>query len=298
MAQRRPDVRVAKLGQALARGAAWDSAEALLDIAVLRRFTPTAEVPIFGGCTMIARLLAWLVPVRRRPRRSRTGVRPVPEALESREVLSISIAVNLGGLLPPVVSVTLPQPTVSGVQDVSLVLRPSAADPQLFKDAADGTVLRHVKITLSDGAEGRDKIHLSDARISSIHVIQGQNQQTPLIALTVEGRAGQNGSIAANVDGVTPTVVSLTIPQPPASGPQEISLVIKESKGVTKLFQDAAQGKSIPEVDITLDRLGNPTTDTIILTHAIIASFQVLETGDIPNVEIGLVAETETIRQS
>ena len=121
---------------------------------------------------------------------------------------------------------------------------------------------------------------------------------TTLIALTVEGRAGQNGSIAANVDRVTPRVVSLTIPQPPASGPQEISLVIRESAGVTKLFQDAVEGKSIPEVDITLDRLGNPTTDTITLTHAIIASFQVLDTGDIPNVQISLVAETETIQQS
>jgi type VI protein secretion system component Hcp len=213
-------------------------------------------------------------------------------------VLSISIAVNFGGLMPPVVSVTLPQPTVSGVQDASLVLKPSAADPQLFKDAADGKVLRHVKITLSDGAEGRDTIHLTDALITSIHLVQGQNQQTPLIALTVEGRAVQNGSIAANVDGVTPSVVSLTIPQPPASGPQEISLVIEESAGVTKLFQDAVEGKSIPEVDITLDRLGNPTTDTIILTHAIIASIQVQNTGDVPTVQISLVAETETIQQS
>jgi type VI protein secretion system component Hcp len=247
---------------------------------------------------MIARLPAWLVPVRRRPRRSRTRIRPIPEALESREVLSISIAVNFGGLMPPVVSANLPQPTVSGIEDISLVLKPSAAAPQLFKDAANGTVLRHVKITLSDGAGGRDSIHLSNALITSIHVVQGQNQQTPLIALTVEGRAGQNGSIAANIDGVTPAVVSLTIPQPPASGPQKISLVVKESAGVAKLFQDALEGKSIPEVDITLERLGNPTTGTIILTHAIIASFQVLDTGDLPNVQITLVAEMETIQQS
>ena len=99
---------------------------------------------------------------------------------------------------------------------------------------------------------------------------------------------------------MTPSVVSLTIPQPPASGPQEISLVIKESAGVTTLFQDFVEGNPIPEVDITLDQLGNPTTDTIILTHAFIASFQVLDTGDgdIPNVQISLVAETETIQQT
>jgi type VI protein secretion system component Hcp len=247
---------------------------------------------------MIAPLRAWLVPVRRRPRRSRTGVRPGPEALESRDVLSLSIAADFNGLMPPVVSGTLPQPTVSGIQDVSLVLKPSAANPQLFKDAAEGKVLRHVNITLSDGVGGRDTIRLKDALITSIQLILGQNQQTPLVALTVESLAGKNGSIAANVDGVTPPVVSLTIPPPPASGPEEISLVIRESAGVTKLFQDAVEGKSIPEVDITLDRLGNPRTDTIILSHAIIASFQILDTGDIPNVQISLVAETETIQQS
>jgi hypothetical protein len=97
---------------------------------------------------------------------------------------------------------------------------------------------------------------------------------------------------------VTPKVVSLSIPPPPASGPRQISLVIQESAGVTKLFHDALEGKDIPEVDITLDRLGNPTTDTIILSHAIIASFQILDTGDIPTVQIGLVAVTETIQQS
>jgi hypothetical protein len=158
--------------------------------------------------------------------------------------------------------------------------------------------LRHVKITLSDGAEGRDTIHLRDARITSIQLVQGQNQQTPLVALTVEGLAGQNGSITANVDGVTPRVVSLTIPQPPSSGPQEISLLMRESAGVTKLFQDFVDGKSIPEVDITLDRLGNPTTDTILLTHALIASFQVQDTGDMPTVQFSFVAATETIQQS
>jgi type VI protein secretion system component Hcp len=233
-----------------------------------------------------------------RRRRSRTGLRPVPEALESREVLSLSIAANFNGLIPPVVSVTLPQPTVSGTQDVSLILKPSAADPQLFQDAADGKVLRHVKITLSDGVGGRDTIRFRNALITSIQLVQGNNQQTPLVALTVEGLVGKNGSIAANVDGVTPRVVSLSIPPPPASGPQQISLVIRESAGVTKLFQDAVKGKSIPEVDITLDRLGNQTTDTIILSHAIIASFQVLDTGDFPTVQISLVAVTETIQQS
>jgi hypothetical protein len=124
---------------------------------------------------MIAPLRAWLVPVRRRQRRSHTGVRPVPEALESRDVLSISIAANFGGLMPPVVGVTLPQPTVSGIEDVSLVLEPSRADPQLLTDAADGKVLQHVKITLNDGAGGTDSIHLRDALITSIHLVQGQN---------------------------------------------------------------------------------------------------------------------------
>jgi hypothetical protein len=233
-----------------------------------------------------------------RRRRSRTRVRPVPEALESREVLSLSIAANFNALMPPVVGVTLPQPTLSGTQDVSLVLKPSAADPQLFQDAAAGKFLRHVKITLSDGVGGTDTIHLSDALITSIQYVQGNDQEVPLVALTVEGLVGKTGSISANVDGVTPKVVSLAIPPPPASGPRQISLVIQDSAGVPKLLFDAAEGKDIPEVDITLHQLGNPTTDTIILGHAIIASFQVLDTGDIPTVKIGLVAVTETIQQS
>jgi type VI protein secretion system component Hcp len=213
-------------------------------------------------------------------------------------VLSISIAANLGGLTPPVVSVFLPQPDGSGIQDVSLVLKASAADPKLFMEAANGQILRQVKITLSDGAQGNDTIHLKDVVIASIQLIPVQNQQTPLVALTLEGLTRQTGSIAANIDGVTPAVISLTIPQPTGSGPQEISLVVKESKGVLRLYQDALQGKLIPEVQITLDQLGNPSTETILLTNALIASIQVDSSGDFPTVQISLVAQQETIQKS
>jgi hypothetical protein len=106
-------------------------------------------------------------------------------------MLSLSIAANFDGLTPPVVGVTLPQPTVSGTQDVSLVLEASAADPQLFQDAAAGKGLRHVKIILSDGVGGRDMIRLTNALITSIQLVQGNNQQTPLVALTVEGMVGK-----------------------------------------------------------------------------------------------------------
>ncbi len=64
---------------------------------------------------MIAVLRSWLVPAGRRLRRTRPAAHPVAEALETRAVLSGSIAASIGGLTPPVVSLTLPQPTGSGV---------------------------------------------------------------------------------------------------------------------------------------------------------------------------------------
>jgi len=247
---------------------------------------------------MIAVLRSWLVPPGR-PRRTGPAVRPVPEALETRAVLSGSITANIGGLTPPVVSVSLPQPGGSGVQDVSLVLRPSADDPQLLREFGTGKVLHQVQITLSDGLHGKDTIHLKDALITSYHLIQDPNQEEPSVALTLEGRVDHaGGSIAATIDGVTPPVVGLTIPQPTASGAQDVSLVVKVSRGVPQLFHDAETGKVIPEVAISLDRVGDGSIVAIGLTNVVIASIQFVGNGDIPTLEVTLVAQRETIQKS
>jgi hypothetical protein len=247
---------------------------------------------------MIALLCPWLMPSRRRPRRSNPAIRPVAEALEARAVLSGSIDANIDGLKPPVVSVTLPQPSVSGVQDVSLILRPSADDPQLLRDSLIGRLLGRVVITLHDGQHGKDGIFLKDAVITSFRIVEGPSPKDLSIAINLEGRTGHGGSIATIIDGVTPEVVNLTIPQPTGSRAKGVSLLVRVSKGVTKLFQDAAIGKFIPKVEIALDRLGNGSTDTISLTGVVISSIQLVGDGDRPTVRLTLAAEQETIRQS
>jgi type VI protein secretion system component Hcp len=245
---------------------------------------------------MIAVLRSWLVPTSRRPRRNCFAARPVPEALETRAVLSDSITASIGGLMPPVVSVTLTQPTGSGVQEVSLNLKPSADDPQLFRDVVTGKILHNVKITLSDGAHGKDTIGLNDAVITSYRLIQNPFQAVPSIAITVEGQTGHTGSIAANIDGVMPPVVSLTIPQPTAYGAPGVSLVVQASKGVPQLFRDVATGKIIPKVAITLNQVGNGSTETISLTSVLISSIRFIGNGNIPTVELSLVGQRETIQ--
>jgi type VI protein secretion system component Hcp len=247
---------------------------------------------------MIDLLYPWCIPGIRRPRHRQAVTRPIAEALETRSLLAGSITTNIAGLTPPVVSMTLPQPTGSGVQDVSLILRESKDDPQLAIDSASGKILHKVAITLSDGHNGQDTIHLRNALITSFQVMPGSNDQAPQIALTLEGQTAHAGSISANIDGVTPPVITLTIPQPATSGALDVSLLVKESKGIPKLVMDAEIGKIIPAVDIALDRIGNSHTETISLTNVVISSIQFVGGGDVPNVEITLVAQSETIRKS
>jgi type VI protein secretion system component Hcp len=235
---------------------------------------------------------------RRRPRHHKAVTRPVAEVLETRALLAGSITANIAGLTPPVVSMTFPQPTGSGVQDVSLILRESKDDPRLAVDFASGKILHKVEITLSDGHNGQDTIHLRNALITSYQVIPGSNDHAPLIALTLEGQTQRAGSISANIDDVTPPVITLTIPQPTTSGAQDVTLLAKESKGIPKLVMDDEIGKIIPEVDITLDRIGNSHTETISLSNVVISSIQFVGGGDLPNVEISLVAQGETILKS
>lgn len=247
---------------------------------------------------MLAVLRSRLTPTGRQPHRTSHAMRPLMEALETRAVLSISITANIGGLTPPVESVTLPQPTGSGVQDVSLILRPSADDPQLFREGATGKILHAVTITLNDGKLGTDTITLTDAVIASYRLVPGPTRDQLAVALTLEGQIGREGSIAASINGVTPTVVSLTIPQPATSEAQEISLVVKETEGVRKLFTDAATGKVLRNVEITLNRLGNGSNETISLTNVLISSIEFVGADDTPEVQIALAAEQETILTS
>jgi len=247
---------------------------------------------------MLAALRTWLKPAAGRPYRALLCVRPQIEALETRAVLSISITANIGGLTPPVTSVTLPRPMGAGLQDVSLILRASAEDQQLFRDAAAGRILQHVKITLSDGERGTDTIDMTDAVISSYRLVPGPTSDNPSIALTLLGRAEQSGSISATIDGATLSVVSMTIPESTSREASDVSLVVKVSAGVTTLLQNAGEGKVITEVKIRLDGIGNGSTETITLKNVLISSFQYVGGGSSLEVEIHLVAEQETIQIS
>jgi type VI protein secretion system component Hcp len=247
---------------------------------------------------MKAVLRTWLMPVRRRPRPTRPVARPVMEVLENRALMSSLNTVSIGGLTPPLVSLTLLQPKGSRVQDVSLILKSSAEDPQLLQDVQTGKKLQKVTITLSDGKNGEDTITLKNVVITSFQLIQNPNQEQPSIALTLEGLTSHTGSITANIDGVKPQVVSLTIPQPVSSGAQDLSLVVKASKGVTKLFQDAVTGKIIPAIKIILNRLGNDSTVAMSLTSVLIASIQLVGNGNNATVHVTLEGLQETILTS
>jgi type VI protein secretion system component Hcp len=242
--------------------------------------------------------LIGLLRSRRRPasRGPRRTAWPFVEALETRTVLSVSITANIGGVTPPVISVTLPQPTRSGTETVSLTLRLSSDEQQLFRDAANGRILHNVSITLSNGKQLNDTIDLRDALIASYRLVAGANSDEPAIDVTLDGLVGRTGSITANIDGtVLPRVVSLTIPQASTFGAQDISLVVKLSEGFSQFYHDAALGEVIPEVEITLDKVGNISTDTISLTDALIASIQFESAGDSPEAEITLVTRPQTI---
>jgi type VI protein secretion system component Hcp len=228
----------------------------------------------------------------RRPRRMRHTAKPVAEDLESRTVLAVSVTANIGGPALPVVSMNLPQPTSAEVQKVFLILKASSADVQLARDAALGKVLHDVKITLSDSADGSDTIELTDALITSFRLVPGASSDVPEIALDLEGETGHIGSISADLDGVMPRVVSVTIPQATNSDvAQPITLVVKLSAGLPKLFQDAASGRVIRQAEITLDQIGNGSTYTINLSQVFISSIEFVggPGGEIPEAEITLL---------
>lgn len=171
---------------------------------------------------MIALFRSWLAPARRQ-RRIRHAARPLAEALEIRSVLSVSITANIGGVTPTVLSLSIPQPATPETQDISLVLKLNKGVTKLFHDAASGKVLHNVTITLSSGRRQKDTIDLIHAVVASYQLVQNPGQEVPTVALVLDGQTRHSGSIAATINGATPSVVSLTIPPPATSGGRRIS---------------------------------------------------------------------------
>jgi type VI protein secretion system component Hcp len=247
---------------------------------------------------MIDGVRPWLMPVARQPRRCRLACQPLLEPVEARPLLSASLTADIGGLTLAVVSLKMPQPTASRTQDISLVVKPSKGVTKLLQDYETGKILHNVSITLNLGKHGKDTIDLKNAVIASYQVIQDPSLDEPEIALSLDGQTKRTGSITATIDGITPAVVSLTIPRPTSSGAQDISLVVKVSEGVKNLFADTETGKVIPEVEISLDQVGNGSIETISLTNALISSIQFVSAGDIREVAITLAAGRETVGNS
>ncbi len=243
---------------------------------------------------MIALFRSWLAPARRQ-RRIRHAARPLAEALEIRSVLSVSITANIGGVTPTVLSLSIPQPATPETQDISLVLKLNKGVTKLFHDAASGKVLHNVTITLSSGRRQKDTIDLIHAVVASYQLVQNPGQEVPTVALVLDGQTRHSGSIAATINGATPSVVSLTIPPPATSGAQNISVVVKLSESVTELIRESEDGKLLPAVQFTLDQIGNGSIETISLTNALISSYQFTSAGDLPEVQINLASQTETI---
>lgn len=92
----------------------------------------------------------------------------------------------------------------------------------------------------------------------------------------LEDRAVPAGSITATFDGLAVPATEVTLPQPPSNGEQLVSLTLRASSAIPTLFRDAASGKILKSVAITLDQIGNTTKDTITLTSALIASVKVV----------------------
>ena len=225
---------------------------------------------------MMSSLRSLFAPKDRGPRRSSLVTLEVPEAFEARVVLSVSIASTIDGLKPPVLSLTLPQPPATGSQVVSLTLRPSSADPRLFKDAVTGKLLKKIEITLSDKGIGTtDTITLTNALISSFKVVTAPNGNvTDVISLV--GRTVSSGSLAATIDGLKPPVLSLTLPQPPATGSLASGMTSAQSSSSTSASMpsgsrprstpSAAKASSSSSSDI------GPRTETSRRTAAAVAS--------------------------
>ncbi len=91
---------------------------------------------------------------------------------------------------------------------------------------------------------------------------------------TLEDRAVPTGSIMASFGGLNAPVSSVTLPQPTSNGEQSLTMTLPASSAIPTLFQDVASGKHINPITITLDQVGNQTTDTITLTDALIGSIQ------------------------
>jgi type VI protein secretion system component Hcp len=65
---------------------------------------------------------------------------------------------------------------------------------------------------------------------------------------------------------------------------------VKLSPGLAKLFRDAEKGTIIPEVEITLNKIGNGKTYTLGLSRVLISSIQYIRAGESPEAEITLVS--------
>jgi type VI protein secretion system component Hcp len=239
---------------------------------------------------MIATPSSWFMAATRPgPCRARRLAQPVADALETRRVLSNSISTNIGGLIQPVLSLTIPAPAAgSEAQDLSMVVNISHNDQKLFKDAETGKVLRNVSITLNSGKHAKDTITLVDAVIASYQLSPTPSGDKPTVTLTLDGQTRHTGSMSATLDGVSIPLLSLTIPQAADSSGRGISLVAKLSAATRNLLVDADTGKLLPAVQLTLDDIGNGLTETISLANVLISSVQFEGGTSTPAVEINL----------
>jgi hypothetical protein len=91
---------------------------------------------------------------------------------------------------------------------------------------------------------------------------------------SLEGRAVPAGSITAMFGSLTAPVIAVKLPQPGSDGVQRVTFTLGSSADIPALSHDALLGKVLKAVTITLTDVGNRVTDTILLSNAVIASFQ------------------------
>ena len=119
------------------------------------------------------------------------------------------------------------------------------------------------------------------------------------IAEALETRTAPAVSVTASIGGLALPVISVTLPQPGSSVLQKVSLIVKSSSVDQQLHQEAALGKSVHDVTITLSD-GTDGKDTIQLTNTFITSYRLIPgpAEDLPEVVLafeGLTGRTGSI---
>ena len=222
---------------------------------------------------------------------------------------SQTVTARIGQSVLPVVSVTLSQPSSTGMQTVSLTLMPSPVEKVILKDFRTGKPLKKIKIALQDASGSNGVISLTDVAIASFETLNTSNggssdrESQADYEITLVIMPHRSGSITASIDGLHPPVLSVSLLKPNALGEKRVSLSLAPSAADPQLMSDALRVRHLAQVTVMLPPDDTSAGKKLTLTNVLVVSVTGPPTGaasdretqNPSNTTVTLIADKERI---